>query len=107
MKYEVVKSWVTGERAEQLEDEDEIGTELETLMRQYMEHSGQRKFFGHRTNLTDKELWKLGRSHTDKRGITYDVNRCPMLRRCSCEVRQRLRLRIKTQEPRTSEQMFY
>ena len=57
LKYKVVKRWVTFERAEQ--DEDEIGTELETLMRQYMELSSQRKVFSHGTNSTDKGLWRV------------------------------------------------
>ena len=52
LKYEVVKRWVTGERAEQ--DHVVIETQLETLMREYMELSGQRMFFGHGTNPTDK-----------------------------------------------------
>ena len=52
LKYEVVKRWVTGERAEQ--DHVVIETQLETLMREYMELSGQRKVFGHGTNPTDK-----------------------------------------------------
>ena len=43
LKYEVVKRWVTGERAEQ--DHVVIETQLETLMREYMELSGQRKVF--------------------------------------------------------------
>ena len=41
MKYEVVKRWVTGERAEI--DEDAIKTQLEDLMREYMELSCQRR----------------------------------------------------------------
>ena len=54
-------------------DDDKIDSELEDLMREYMELSGQHRFFGHRTNLTDKGLRKLARSHTDRRGIKYDV----------------------------------
>ena len=71
LQYEVVKRWVTGDRAEL--DEDKIDAELVDLMRGHMELSGQRKFFGHKNNPTDKELWKLARFHTDKRGIRYDV----------------------------------
>ena len=71
LKYEVVKRWVTGERAEL--DDDKINSELEDLMREHMELSCQRRFFGHRINPTDKGLWKLARFHTDKRGIRYDV----------------------------------
>ena len=41
LKYEVVQRWVTGERAEK--DEDVITTELETLMREYVELSSQRQ----------------------------------------------------------------
>ena len=67
LQYEVVKRWVTGERAEL--DEDKIDAELVDLMREHMELSCQRKFFGYRNNATDKGLWKLGSSHTDKRGI--------------------------------------
>ena len=67
LKYEVVKRWVTGDRAEL--DDDKINSELEDLMREHMKLSGQRKFFGHRSNPTDKGLWKLARYHTDKRGI--------------------------------------
>ena len=88
LKYEVVKRWVTGEWAEK--DEDVIKTELEVLMREYMELSGQRKYFGHKTLPTDKGLWKLRSSHTDRRGIRYDVYRCPMRHRCNCEISLRV-----------------
>ena len=84
LKYEVFQRWVTGERAEQ--DEDKI----ETLMREYMELPCQRKFFGHRANPTYKGLWKLRRSHTDRRGIKYDVYRRPMRHQCGCEVSLRV-----------------
>ena len=63
LKYEVVKRWLTGERAKQ--DEDKTEAEREEFMRQYMELSGQRKFFVHKINSTDKGLWNLGRSYTD------------------------------------------
>ena len=47
MKYEVVQRWVqrwvTGERAEK--DKDVIKVELEDLMREYMELSGQKVFW--------------------------------------------------------------
>ena len=64
LQYVVVKRWVTGDRAEQ--DEDEIQCELDVLMRELMELSGQRMFLGHKSFDIDKGFWKLGRSHTDK-----------------------------------------
>ena len=76
LTYEVVKRWVTGERA--IMSEEQIKAELEELMYEHMEMSGQRKFFGHRTLDTDLASWKLGRFHTDKYGIRYDVYRCPL-----------------------------
>ena len=88
LKYEVFMCWVTGDRAEL--DEDVIQTELKDLMCEYMELSGQRKVFGHRSNPTDKGLWKLARSHTDKRGIRYDVYRCPLRDRCGCLISLRI-----------------
>ena len=72
LKYEVVQLWVTGEKAEK--DEAVITTELEDSMREYMELSGQRKFLGHRSRPIDKGLWKIGRSHTDKRGVTNAIS---------------------------------
>ena len=86
LKYEVVKRWVAqaGDRAEL--DDDKINSELEDLMREHMELSGQQKFFGHRINPTDKGLWKLVHYHTDKRGIRYDVYRCLLRSLCDCHV---------------------
>ena len=42
LQYEVVKRWVTGDRA--VLTEEQIDAELEDLMRKHMELSGQRKF---------------------------------------------------------------
>ena len=50
--YEVVKRWVTCDRAEK--DEDGIQVELELEMRQLMDLSGERKFPGHKALATDK-----------------------------------------------------
>ena len=82
LQYEVVQRWVTGEKA--LQSDAHIRAELEEEMYRHMELSGQRKFFGHRTLDTDLGSWKLGRSHTNKRGIKYDVYRCPLCNRCGC-----------------------
>jgi hypothetical protein len=84
LKYVVVKRWVTGDRAEM--DEDQIRSELEAEMRHLMELSRQRKFYGHRTLDTDRAHWKLVGDHVDRRGIKYDVYRCPMRHRCQCKV---------------------
>ena len=65
LQYEVVKRWVTGDRA--VLTEEKIDAELEDLMRKHMELSGQRKFFGHKTNSTDKGLWKLALSYRQTR----------------------------------------
>ena len=54
LKYEVVKRWVTGERA--MLSQDKIKAELEDLMCEYMDLSGQQKGFGHICNPTDKGL---------------------------------------------------
>jgi hypothetical protein len=88
LKYAVVKRWVAGERAEM--DEDAIRSELETQMRELMELSGQRKFPGHRTLDTDRGHWKLAGNHVDRRGIKYQVYRCPMRHRCQCKISCRL-----------------
>ena len=84
MKYEVVKRWVTGERAEQ--DHVVIETQLETLIREYMELSGQRKFYGHKSRSTDLGAWKFARAHINKHRMKFDVFRCPLRSRCGCEV---------------------
>ena len=70
--------------------EEQIKAELEGIMSEYMELSCQRKFFGHKSLATNLGMWKLGRSHTDKRGIRYDVYRCPMRNRCGCQVSLRV-----------------
>ena len=44
MKYEVVKRWVTSDRAEK--DEDDIQVELEIEMHKLMELSVQKSFLG-------------------------------------------------------------
>ena len=50
--YEVIKCWVTGDRAEK--DDDESQLELDILMRELMELSRQRKFLGHKALEKDK-----------------------------------------------------
>ena len=88
LQYEVVKRWVTGERA--IMSNEQIRAELEEIMYAHMEMSGQRKFFGHKTLPTDLGSWKLGRKHTDKYCIRYDVYRCPMRHRCECKISMRV-----------------
>jgi hypothetical protein len=83
LTYEVVKRWVTGEKA--LQSSATIHAELEELCREFMELSGQRKFFGHKQKETDLGGWKLGRSHTNKRGVRFDVYRCPLRDRTGCQ----------------------
>ena len=68
----------------------QIRSELEEIMYAHMEMSGQRKFFGHKRLPTDLGSWKLGRSHTDKYGIRYDVYRCPMRHWCTCHISMRV-----------------
>jgi hypothetical protein len=88
LQYEVVKRWVTGEKA--LQSDAQIRAELEEEMYRHMELSGQRKFFGHRTLDTDLGSWKLGRSHTNKYHIVFDVYRCPLRNRCDCQCSMRV-----------------
>ena len=88
LTYEVVKRWVTGERA--VLSDTQIKTELEELMYEPMELSGQRKFFGHRSLSSDLGSWKLGRTHTNKHGIRYDFYRCPLRNRCGCQIGMRV-----------------
>ena len=51
LQYEVVKRWITGERA--IMSNEQIKAELEESMYEHMEMSGQRKVFGHITLDTD------------------------------------------------------
>ncbi len=81
LKYVAVKRWITGKRAKV--DEDQIRSELEAEMHHLMELSGQRTCFGHKTLPTDIIVLEA-RDHTDRRGIRYDVYRCPMRHRCLC-----------------------
>ena len=88
LQYEVVKRWVTGEKA--LQSDAQIRAELEEEMYRHMELSGQRKFFGHKSLATDLGSWKLGRSHTNKYHILFDVYRCPLRNRCDCQCSMRV-----------------
>ena len=83
LQYEVVKRWVTGEKA--LLDNAAIEAELDDIMREHLELSGQRKFYGFRTLNTDLGGWKFARTHTNKRGVKYDVYRCPLRGRTGCQ----------------------
>ena len=83
LQYEVVKRWVTGEKA--LLDNAAIEAELDEIMREHLELSGQRKFYGFRTLNTDLGGWKFARTHTNKRGVKYDVYRCPLRGRTGCQ----------------------
>ena len=58
LQYEVVKRWVTGEKA--LQSREAIHAELEELCREFLELSGQKTFFGHKQRETDHGGWKLG-----------------------------------------------
>ena len=59
-------------------------------MREYLELSGQRKFFGHKQRETDLGGWKFGRAHTNKRGVKFDVYHCPLRGRTGCQVSMRV-----------------
>jgi hypothetical protein len=83
LKYVVIKHWVTDERAEL--NEDQIRSELEAEMRHLIELSGQQMFFGYKSLPTDRGFWKFRRTHTDRRGIIYDVYRRPMRHQCLCK----------------------
>ena len=83
LAYEVVQRWVTGDRAE-LTDQ-EIQTQLEVEASKLMELSGQKKFPCHKALDTDLGCWKLCRTHSDKRGVLFQVYRCPMRHRCKCK----------------------
>ncbi len=74
----VVQRWVTGERAEK--DGDLIQRELEDFVAWV---DGAFRTAKVVWPPTDKGFWKLGRLHTDKHSITYDVYRCPMSYRWS------------------------
>ena len=83
LKYVVVPRWVTGERAEKVEDK--IQRELDVLMSELMVLSGQRKFFGHKPLPTDNGFWKLRRSHIDIRGNAASHMTCIAVR-CAISV---------------------
>ena len=84
LKYEVVKRWTTGERAEK--DDEVITNELSEEACKLMELSRQKKFPCHKSLDTDLGGWKLARTHTDKRGVKFEVYRCPMRHQCKCFV---------------------
>ena len=86
--YEVVKRWVTGDRA--VQDIKVINVELDEIMREHMELSGQKKFYDHKARDTDLGGWKFARTHTNKRGVKYDVYRCPLRGRTGCQVSMRV-----------------
>ncbi len=67
---------MTGDRAEKCDAD--IQVELELIMRQLMELSRQREFLGHKALATNRGLWKLGHSHTDKYNVKmlYIIFRC-------------------------------
>ena len=83
LSYEVVKRWVTGDRAELTEDE--IKAELVVEATKLMELSGQKKFPCHKALPTDLGCWKLCKTHVDKRGVEFRVYRCPMRHQCQCK----------------------
>ena len=86
-KYEVVKRWVTGERA--VQSREVINAELEELMREYFKLSGQRKFFGHKQRETDLGGWKFGRIPTNAASnLTFIVVHCAIgpVARIVCEL---------------------
>ena len=76
LSYVVVKRWVTGERAEL--DEQVIKAQLHEEACKLMELSGQKMFPCHKSLETDLGGWKFARDHIDKRGVKFDVYRCPM-----------------------------
>ena len=86
LQYEVVKRrrWVTGDRAEK--DHKAIEAELDEIMRKHLELSCQKKFYGFRTLDSDLGGWKFARTHTNKRGVKYDVYHCPLRGRTGCQV---------------------
>jgi hypothetical protein len=82
LSYEVVKRWVTGDRAELTEDE--IKAELALEATKLMELSGQKSFPCHKALPTDLGCWKLCKTHVNKRSVMFRVYHCPMRHRCKC-----------------------
>ena len=73
--------------------EEQIKAELQKLMQVIARTHGAfrpAKGFDHKSLPTDLGSWKLVRSHTNKRGIKFDVYRCPLRSQCGCEVSMRV-----------------
>jgi hypothetical protein len=88
-EFELVKRWVTGERAE-LEPED-IQREMFEIARDFMTQSKLKKLPSHRHNPNDFHIWKFSRRGTrTKSGEKFKVYKCPMCYRCGCDARIRI-----------------
>ena len=71
-------------------DHKAIEAELDEIMREHLELSGQKKFCGFRTLNTDLGGWKFARTHTNKRSVKFDVYRCPLRGRTGCQISMRV-----------------
>jgi hypothetical protein len=82
-EYELVKRWVTGERA--VQPEEDIERELFEEARELMHLSGLKKLPGHKGLETDLYLWKKASAgHKTRTGMSYTIYRCPLRHRCKC-----------------------
>jgi hypothetical protein len=75
-EYELVKQWVTGERA--VHPEEDIERELFVEARELMQLSGLKKLPGHKRLDTDLHLWKKASAgHKTRTGMSYTIYSCP------------------------------
>ncbi len=82
-EYELVKRWVTRERA--VEPEEDIERELFEEARELMHLSRLKKLPGHKGLDTDLHLWKKASAgHKTRTGMSYTIYCCPLRHWCKC-----------------------
>ncbi len=80
---ELVKLWVTGERA--VLPEEDLERELFEEARQLMHLSGLKKLPGHKGLDNDLHLWKKASTwHKTWTGMLYTICSCPLRHWCKC-----------------------
>ena len=74
-EYELIKHWVTGERAEM--EPDDIEREMFKIAREFMDASKLKKIPSHNHNPNNFHLWKFSRGGTRRKsGQNFKVYKC-------------------------------